>query len=169
MSTSTVSDRLDYKHLWNLIKDMRFGMLTHRFPDGTLRAVPLTTQNKSLDEGSLYFFVGKASGVGQRLQAEGDVNVSYSDPHKDHYVTISGHASVSHDRAKMEQLFNTMTKAWFPKGLDDPNLEFVEVKIIHAEFWDVKESKATQLVKMATAAVTGNPPDLGEHREVHFT
>lgn len=169
MTTSTVADRLDTKHLWALIKDMRFGMLTHRYADGTLRSHPLTTQNKSLDDGALYFFVSKATGVGQRLQVDGDVNVSYADPHKDHYVSISGHATISHDRAKQERLFSTLAKAWFPKGLDDPNLEFVEIKISHAEFWDVKESKVTQLVKMASAAITGNPPEMGEHREVHFS
>lgn len=169
MSTSTLSERLDYKHLWALIKDMRFGMLTHRHPDGALRAHPLTTQNKSLDEGCLYFFVSKATEVGQRLQEHGNVNVSYSDPHKDHYVSISGQATVSNDRVKMERLFNAMTKAWFPKGLDDPNLEFIEVRISHAEFWDIKESKVSQLVKMASAALTGTPPAMGEHREVHFS
>ncbi|AEG93904.1 pyridoxamine 5'-phosphate oxidase family protein [Ramlibacter tataouinensis] len=155
--------------LWKLIKDMRFGMLTHRHPDGTLHAHPLTTQNKALDEGVLYFFVSKSTEVGRRLQVDGDVCVAYADASKDHYVSISGHATVSSDRAKVERLFNALAKAWFPGGVDDPNLELVEVKILHAEYWDVKESKVTQLAKMATAAVTGHPPHLGEHQELHFS
>jgi len=40
------------------------------------------------------------------------------------------------------------------------------VHISHAEYWDVKESKPTQLFKMAAAAVTGERPKLGEHKEV---
>ncbi|MBL0419720.1 pyridoxamine 5'-phosphate oxidase family protein [Ramlibacter sp. AW1] len=169
MSTTTLEERLDYKHLWSLIKDMRFGMLAHRHADGGLHAHPLTTQNKSLDEGVLYFFVSRATEVGRRLQADGDVNVSYSDPQKDHYVSIAGKATINNDRAKKERLFNMMTKAWFPQGVDDPNLELVEVRITHAEFWDVKESKTKQLVKMASAAMTGQPPRMGEHKEVHFS
>ena len=47
----------------------------------------------------------------------------------------------------------------------DPDLELVEVHITHAEYWDVKESKTTQLFKMAKAAVTGERPVMGEHRE----
>ena len=44
--------------LWELIKDTRFGMLTHRHGDGQLHSHPLTTQNKKLDEGeTLYFFI----------------------------------------------------------------------------------------------------------------
>lgn len=159
-----------HSHLWDLIKDMRFGMLTHRHADGMLHSHPLTTQNKSLDEqGLLYFFVSRTSEVGQRLVQDSNVNVAYADTHKDCYVSISGEARISEDMATKERLFNAMTKAWFPGGVKDPDLELVEIHIRHAEYWDVKDSKVTQLFKMATAAVTGQPPSMGEHKEVHFS
>lgn len=155
--------------LWHLIKDMKFAMFTHRHDDGQLHAHPLTTQNRSLDEnGMLYFFVSRATELGQRVQADGNVGVTYGDPGKDTWVSISGTAKVNEDRALKERLFNPMVKAWFPGGLDDPNLELIEVHIDHAEYWDIHESKMTQLLKMATAAVTGNPPTMGEHRELNI-
>ena len=47
----------DQQKLWDMIKDIKFGMFTHRHTDGRLHSVPLTTQNRSLDEAStLYFF-----------------------------------------------------------------------------------------------------------------
>lgn len=166
MTTHTDS----HKKLWELIKHARFGMLTHRHPDGMLHSHPLTTQNKSLeDDMLLYFFVSRATEVGQRLQADGNVNISYADPSKDVYVSVSGQASINNDRGMKEKLFNALAKAWFPGGVDDPDLELVQVKIVHAEYWDVKESKTTQLFKMATAAVTGHPPKMGEHKELHTT
>ena len=153
--------------LWHLIKDMKFAMFTHRHADGQLHAHPLTTVNRSLDEqGMLYFFVSRATELGQRVQADGNVCVTYGDPGKDTWVSISGTAAVSEDRALLERLFNPLAKAWFPGGLDDPNLELIEVKINHAEYWDIHESKMTQLLKMATAAVTGNPPKMGDHKEL---
>lgn len=155
--------------LWALIKDMKFGMFTHRHANGELHAHPLTTQNRSLDEtGMLYFFVSRATELGQRVQADGNVCVNYGDASKDTWVSVSGTASVSEDRALKERLYSPMVKAWFPGGLDDPNLELVQVKIKHAEYWDIKESKMTQLLKMASAAVTGNPPTMGEHKEVNM-
>ncbi|HEY0887596.1 MAG TPA: pyridoxamine 5'-phosphate oxidase family protein, partial [Ramlibacter sp.] len=61
--------RNDHELLWNMIKDIRFGMLTHRHPDGTLHAHPLTTQDKSLGEdGLLHFFVSRQTELGQRLR-----------------------------------------------------------------------------------------------------
>lgn len=60
-----------------------------------------------------------------------------------------------------------MTEAWFPKGVDDPDLALVQVGITHADYWEAKDSKLTQLFKMATAAVTGRPPtDMSEHGRV---
>lgn len=163
-------DTSPHDRLWEIIKDTRFGMLTHRHPDGGLHAHPLTTQNKELGpKGILYFFVSKSTEVGQRLRSDGNVNVSYADPRNDVWVSVSGQAVVSEDRAAIEALFNPMAKAWFPGGPADPDLELVEVHIRHAEYWDVKESKATQLVKMAAAAVSGERPTLGEHREVEVS
>ena len=78
-----------------------------------------------------------------------------------------GHATISEDLETKKKLFNALAKAWFPGGAEDPDLELVEVRIMGAEYWDIKESKTTQLLKMATAAVTGNKPEMGEHRELH--
>lgn len=153
--------------LWDLIKDTRFAMLTHRHPDGSLHAHPLTTQGKSLEDWVLHFFVSKHTEVGQRLQSDGNVNVSYSNPDKDRYVSITGQATISNDKATKERLFNALAKAWFPGGVSDPDLELVEIRIQHAEYWDVKENKTTQLYKIAKAAVTGERPQIGEHKELH--
>lgn len=164
-----MSHEKPFQHdLWELIKDARFAMLTHRHEDGSLHAHPLTTQNRSLKPGEpLYFFVSKQTEVGKRLRADGNVCLSYANLKEDQWVSISGHAAISEDMDTKKKLFNALAKAWFPEGAEDPDLELVEVRIAAAEYWDIKESKVTQLLKMATAAVTGNKPELGEHRELH--
>ena len=154
--------------LWELIKDIRFAMLTHRHADGSLHAHPLTTQNRSLKPGEpLYFFVSKQTEVGQRLRADGNVCLTYADLKEDRWISVSGQATISEDMDTRKKLFNALSKAWFPGGAEDPDLELVEVRIVTAEYWDIKESKVTQLMKMATAAVTGNKPEIGEHRELN--
>ncbi len=154
--------------LWKLIKNIRFAMLTHRHTNGQLHSHPLTTQNRSLEPGEpLYFFVSKQTEVGQRLRADGNVCISYADLEKDVYVSVSGQARISENMDTKRRLFNALAKAWFPGGAEDPNLELVEVEVQDAEYWNIKESKTRQLFKIATAAVSGNPPELGEHRELH--
>jgi general stress protein 26 len=85
------------------------------------------------------------------------------------YVCISGRASINDDLETKKRLFNALAKAWFPGGADDPDLELIEVSIEHAEYWNVKESKTTQLLKVASAAVSGQQPEMGEHRELRVS
>ncbi|MET0207456.1 MAG: pyridoxamine 5'-phosphate oxidase family protein [Burkholderiaceae bacterium] len=155
--------------LWDLIKDTKFAMFTTRHPNGHLHSRPMTTQNKSVDEDDLlWFFMSRKGDPVADLEAEPSVNISYADPGADSYVSVSGTAQVSNDRAKREALWNKATEAWFPKGIDDPDAALVQVRINHASYWDVKSSKLVQLFAMAKAAITGKPPgklgDVGEVR-----
>lgn len=166
MSTETNSR----EQLWDMIKDIKFSMFTTRHGNGHLHSRPMTTQNKQIDEDDrLWFFMSRRSDPVADLATEPTVNVSYADPHKDKYVSVSGTAQVSNDVAKTKALWSKMAEAWFPGGVDDPDLALVEVTITHAHYWDVKESKLTQLVLMAKAAITGKPPtQMGESGEVRM-
>lgn len=155
--------------LWDLIKDTRFCMLSHRHADGSLHSHPLTMQNRSLPEGnpSIYFFVSAKTEVGQRLRADGNVNLSFANVKDDTWVSITGTATVLEDAQKKKELFDVIDKAWFDSP-QDPSLELVEVRIDEAEYWNVKENKLLQLLKMGKAAATGTRPKMGEHAELHF-
>jgi general stress protein 26 len=158
------------QHLWRLIADMKFGMLTTLHDDGAaqrLRSRPITTQNKNLDEGMLWMFVARHGEITDALRQTATACMSYSSPDDDNYVCVSGSARVVDDNAKKRELWSAMAKAWFPDGVDDPNLALVGLSIEHAEYWDVKDGKLTQLAKMAGAALTGSTPkDMAEHQEV---
>lgn len=165
-----MSQPTDEHALWTLIKDIKFGMLTHRHANGDLHSHPLTTQNKSADEGTaLYFFVSHKSELAQGIAQDSHVNVSYAHPGHDSYVSVSGHAMVVEDQTKKDYLFTPLAKAWFPGGASDPDLALLQVNIGHAEYWDVKESKMVQLAKMAQAVITGEPPEkMGDHKTLNL-
>lgn len=158
------------EHLWRLIKDIRFGMFVTRHANGHLHARPMTTQNTGLDDDTaLWFFTSRRGDTAADVAADPSVGMTYADPGDDSYVAISGQARLVEDRAKKEQLWSKMAQAWFPGGVDDPDLALLRLDITHADYWDVKASKMVQLWRMATAAVTGKPPtDLGEHGHVEM-
>lgn len=157
--------------LWELIKDIRFGMLTSRDGNGALYAHPLTVQNRDIDEdATLYFFIAKSGEPHARLQADKAVNVSFADPGADSYVSLAGTAQFVDDARRKEELWSPLAKAWFPGGPTDPDLVLLAVHIAQAEYWHVQESKMTQLFKMAKAAVTGERPTrLGQHEELRLS
>jgi general stress protein 26 len=153
-----------------LIKDIRYAMFTTRQADGTLRSRPMTTQTDPDDpdgaQGCLWFFGSLSGEVVADLQSDPVVNIGYADPGRDSYVSVAGKASVVDDSARKKRLWNKFTEAWFPGGPEDPDVALLRVQIEQAEYWNVKESKATQLFKMAKANITREPPQMGEHAKI---
>jgi general stress protein 26 len=167
MTTDNTDERA---RLWDLIKDIRFAMFTTRHSNGHLHSRPMTTQNSGVDEdNALWFFMSRSGEPVDDLGREPTVNVSYADPGKDSYVSVSGQAAVVEDAARKRKLWSKLAEAWFPAGVDDPDLALVKLTITHADYWDVKGGKVVQLFKMAKAAATGKPPkDMGEHGTVRM-
>lgn len=165
--TSPAAESHEQQTLWSLIRDIRFAMLTTVDDQSRLHSRPMTTQNRRDDDGDrLWFFTSNDGEVAADVQRDDRVNVSYGDPDDDRYVSVSGRAVFIDDMAKKKALWSTMTQAWFPGGPEDPNVGLLEVRIEHAEYWDVKSNKMVQLAKMAAAAVRGTPPKMGEHADV---
>lgn len=155
--------------LWDLIHDIKFAMFVTRHGNGHLHSRPMTTQNRELgDDDTLWFFMSRSGDPVDDLAAEPTVNLSYADTSSDRFVSVSGQARLVDNRAKAEELWSKFAQAWFPGGVDDPDLALIEVKIVHAHYWNVTESKITQLYQMAKAALTGTKPTLGETGEVRM-
>ena len=152
--------------LTELIKDIKFGMFTTHKVQGHLHSRPMTTQNKRIDDDALWFFMSRSGDPVAEFEGDDQVNVSYADPGSDTYVSVSGVAEIVEDPARKQALWNEAAQAWFKGGVNDPDLALVRVRIEHADYWDVKESKLVQLYKTAAAAVSGKPPKMGEHGHI---
>jgi general stress protein 26 len=163
-------DTVDTSKLWDMIKDIKYGMFTARHGNGHLHSRPMTTLNGSRDRGAvLWFFMSRSSDPVADLVAAPEVNVAYADPGNDAYVSVSGKAGVIEDVGRKRELWSALAQAWYAGGPEDPDLALVAVAITHAEYWDMKTNKAEQLFKIARAALTGAPPtDLGEHGRVRM-
>jgi general stress protein 26 len=120
-------------------------------------------------DGTLWFFTKKSSPkVGEIQQNLGQVNVSYSDPNKMSFISVSGKAELVDDKAKLKELWSSYLKVFFPQGLDDPDLTLMKVTANYGEYWDSPSNKMVQLYAMAKAAATKNPKALGENEKVNI-
>lgn len=152
-----MSERQDaIKKLGGMIKSTKFAMLTTIAEDGTLHSRPMATQQQEFD-GDLWFFTGASSDKVHQAQQHQQVNVAYSDPDDMQFVSIIGTAQLVRDQAKIKELWNPIYKAWFPKGLEDPELALLKVNVEGAEYWDTPSGKMVQLVGFVKAVVTGQP------------
>jgi general stress protein 26 len=165
MASSSSSNNKSIQKLASLIKDIRFAMLTTVCPDGTLRSRPMATQQDEFD-GVLWFFTSANEPKVREIQNDDHVNVSYADPDKNNYVSVSGRATLVRDKVIAKELWNPFFKAWFPKGLDDPQLALLRIAVEKAEYWDSPNSKLVQLAGFLKAVATGKQAKGGENEKI---
>lgn len=154
------------KTLRELINDIKFAMMTTVETDGSLRSRPMATQQVEFD-GDLWFFTDKTTDKVDEILHDKEVNVSYAEPGKDRYVSVSGKAHIVRDRAKIKELWNPLYKAWFPEGEDDPNLVLIKVPVERAEYWSAPEGKFVQIYGFIKSLIVGKrPTELAEHEQI---
>ena len=150
----------------DLIKDVKVAMLT-TIDWGILRSRPMQTQEFDFD-GDLWFFTSSETHKTEEIEKDRRVNVSYAAPDTNTYVSVTGTAEIVTDRAKIEELWNPIYKAWFPDGLEDPNLVLLKVAVEQAEYWDSPSSTLVQVAGFVKAMVTGERADGGENRKINL-
>lgn len=147
------------------MKSIKFAMLTTVEEDGSLHSRPMTTQQDEFD-GDLWFFTSASSGKVWEAGHHRQVNVSFADPEKAKFVSVSGVATLVRDRARMEKLWKAPYKVFFPNALDDPDLALLQVTVEKAEYWDSSPTAIGRAIDFAKAYLTKDISKLGDHAKV---
>ncbi len=152
------------KKLNELTEKIDFCMLT-TIDNGHLRSRPMSTQQFE-ENGEIWFFTSSRSHKVGELAKDNRVNLSYAKPDDSTYVSISGRGELVNDKAKMKELWSPILKAWFPDGLDDPDLTLLNIEVEQAEYWETTSGKIVQLLGFVKALATGQEADWGENRKI---
>ncbi len=163
MSTEEHPDPI--KKLGEMIRDIKYAMLTTVDETGALRSRPMATQTKNF-EGELWFFTRASAPKVDEVEHDHHVNVSYAHPDDQRYVSVSGLARLVRDPKKNEDYWTPAMKAWFPKGPQDPETALLQVSVNKAEYWDTASSAVVHLVGFVKAVVTGKPYHAGENEKI---
>ena len=147
--------------IWALIKDTRVAMMaTWDQETHEAHSRPMMALQTDEFDGTLWFFTSKDSRKADEVSESHEALLSYSDPKAMNFVSVSGRASLTDDRAKIDELWNDMAKVWFPEGKDDPNLTLLRFDADKAEFWEAPNA-LVRGVSYLKALVTGTTPDIG--------
>jgi general stress protein 26 len=137
-------------------------LVTHR-DDGRLDARPMNVAQ--LDPNCDMFFLTRIDDKVDEVKANPNAQV-VAQHEEDSWLSLAGRVEVLNDRDLVEDLWQEPYRAWFPDGVDDPNLRVLAFRPDHGEYWDQRGvNKVTYALKVAKAYVTGDPPtpDSGEH------
>lgn len=134
----------DAKKLWDLIKKQQIGMLATKNAEGVISSRPMALSQDDFD-GYLWFFAEAASHKVDEIQHHREVNVSFIDGEKSQFVSVSGKAQVVRDKEKAKLLWRPFLRAWFPKGVESPEIVLLRVKVESAEYWESASSSAVNI------------------------
>lgn len=137
-----------WSDLLEKIRDMKFAMLTTEDGEERLHSRPMATMAAD-EEGTLWFFTARSTRKAREVEIHSRVNLAYTDGGKDTFISVSGVAHLDDNHDKARELWNPMLKAWFPDGLDDPELILLRVEVEEAEYWDVTSKKMVTLFHLA--------------------
>ncbi|WP_027057764.1 pyridoxamine 5'-phosphate oxidase family protein [Mesorhizobium loti] len=154
----------DLDRVWKLMDKIGFCMLATREGED-IRSRPMAAHSVR-EENTIYFLTDADSHKDDEIEAEPNVALAFADSSGQKYVSVSGVAEVSNDRAKIKELWSTPAKAWLDSA-DDPSIRVLKVTAKDAQFWD-SPGTVVSYVKMLAAAVSDIRPDIGDTGKVRM-
>lgn len=146
--------------LKEIAKDAKICHLASGLDKRPISSRPMSTVQVD-DDGALWFFSSISSGKNEEIEEDPDVQLFYSQNTQSEYLTVFGHAEIVTDRRKIEELWTPIAKVWFSEGKEDQDISLIKVTPVDAYYWDTKNNKMVQLIKMVAGAVTGKTMDDG--------
>lgn len=119
-------------------------------------------------DGTLWFITDKRSRKVAAIASGATTMLLFQNDKNGSYLHLTGRASVVDDRAKLEELYTTLQRTWFPKGLDDPDITLVRFDATDANYWDSHDSYLRLAAAFAKSLLTGEPGKSGNAGIAHL-
>lgn len=149
---NTMSKQQQIDKIQEVIKDVKFAMMTTVNKKGDLHAWPMTTTESSIGAKEIWFIGDKTSDVVKDLQDSKKVGLTYATQDAKNYVSVSGNAELPVDKDKLDELWSPMDSAFFEHGKEDENVQLIKVVPHGIECW-ISGSSTVNMFKMAAAAM----------------
>src|SRR5689334_2526286 len=111
--------------------------------------------------GTLWFITDKRSRKVEAIDEGALTTLLFQNDKEGCYLHLTGRAAVVDDRQRLEQLYTTLQRTWFPKGLDDPDITLVRFDAEDANYWDSHDSYVRLAAAFVKSVVTGAPGKSG--------
>jgi len=118
---------------------------------------PMTAQLDEEAHHAIWFFTTRDNRIAAGGKAMGQVVTKGHDI----FACLSGTLVEETDRARREKHWSNPVEAWFPEGLDDPNVLMLRFDIEDSEVWKADMSLAGKLKLLSGRKL--RPGEAGEH------
>ena len=129
-------------------------------------ARPMNVRQVDVD-GNLWFLSADDSHKNEELAVDPIVTLYFQGSAHSDFLQLNGHATISKDRAKIEELWEPVIRTWFTEGMDDPRITVIKVTPTDGYYWDTKHGQAVAGIKMLLGAALGKTLDDSIEGRVH--
>lgn len=119
---------------------------------GSLGARPMSVREVD-DEGNLWFLSANDSHKNKELTADPTVDLYFQGSAHSDFLHLSGHATISTDKERIQELWKPIIRTWFTGGVDDPRITVIKVTPKSGYYWDTKHGNAVAGIKMLIGSV----------------
>jgi general stress protein 26 len=162
----------ELEKLYEMIDELETAMLTTRRPDGHLVSRAMATQKRAAGA-DLWFVTSSGSPKLDEIRNDPHVNLAFYKDRTREWISVSGLAHLSTDRAKIGELYAPDWKIWFAEEgdprhgtADDPRMVLIGVEIHSAMFLEANKPQPVVLFEIVKGWLTGTEPELGTMHEV---
>lgn len=114
---------------------------------------------KADDEGNLWFLSASDSHKNAQLAIDPSVTLFFQGSQHADFLQLTGRATISKSRSKIEELWEPVLKTWFTEGIDDPRITVIKFVPTAGYYWDNKHGNTIAGVKMLLGAMIGKTLD----------
>jgi general stress protein 26 len=154
--------------LREIVRAVDICMLTTTDERGDLHGRPMSNNRDIEFDGDLWFFTYGASHKVDEVGRVPKVNASFADVDAQLYASLTGRAEVVRDRSMIEQHWKPQLRAWFPEGVDTPDIALLKVTVERAEYWDGSQSLVAHAVGLVSSLLKGEPAQPGENEKLEL-
>lgn len=144
--TTTTEQNPNIYQLARLIENIDCGMLTTIDEDGSLHSRPMERTSDIQADGTIWFFTNASTHKVFEIKNSQQVNISFKSDDAQRYISISGIAELLKDRQQMQHFWKPELQAWFPQGLDEPDIALLKINITRADYWDSESQFQQQTI-----------------------
>lgn len=125
---------------------------------GSAQSRPMNVRQVD-DQGNLWFLSASDSHKNQQISEDRAVTLYFQGSKHSDFLQLDGIATVSRDRAKIEELWEPILNTWFTGGIDDPRITVIKVSPTAGYYWDTKHGQFVAGIKMLLGAMFGKTLD----------
>ena len=126
--------KVSMKALSKKMRNLDYCMMTTATAGGALSSRPMSNNGEVEYDGNSYFFTWKKSRLVKDLKKNSRVNLEFMGA-KRLFVSVTGQAKLTDNRAKMADHWTKELKTWFKDGVDTDGLVMVQVAAKRIKFW----------------------------------